>query len=84
LKRNADETALPPDRAASANVVKIIEGQFEIQGQQIEGVEFNSGPAVRDVVDPAGEGPAPGVKEQQRAFLRSSSKSASGHASCCC
>ena len=68
MKRNADETALPPDRAASANVVKIIEGQFEIQGQQIEVVEFNSGPAVRDVVDPAGEDTALSVKEQQCVF----------------
>ncbi|MEH2534096.1 hypothetical protein V1277_006609 [Bradyrhizobium sp. AZCC 1588] len=68
LKRNTDEIALPPDHAAFANVVKIIEGQFEIQGQQVEVVEFNSSPGIRDILNAAGEYTALSVKEQQRAF----------------
>ncbi|WP_141686628.1 hypothetical protein [Bradyrhizobium sp. LMTR 3] len=68
MKRNTDEIALPPDHAAFPNVVKIIEGQFEIQGQQVEVVEFNSSPAIRDILNAAGEDTALGVKEQQRAF----------------
>jgi hypothetical protein len=68
LKRNTDEIALPPDHAALPNVVKIIEAQFEIQGQQVEVVEFNSSPGIRDILNAAGEDTAPSVKEQQRAF----------------
>jgi hypothetical protein len=68
LKRNTDEIALPPDHAAFADVVKVIEGQFEIQGQQVEVVEFNSSPGIRDILNAAGEDTAPSVKEQQRAF----------------
>jgi hypothetical protein len=68
LKRNADEIALPPDHAALANGVKIVEAQFEIQRQHIEVVEFNSGPGVRDVLNAAGEDTALRVKEQQRVF----------------
>ncbi|MCK1637305.1 MULTISPECIES: hypothetical protein [unclassified Bradyrhizobium] len=68
MKRNADEIALPPDHAAFANVVKIIEGQLEIQGQQVEVVELNSGPGIRDILNAAGEDPALRVKEQQRVF----------------
>nr|WP_156795704.1 hypothetical protein [Bradyrhizobium icense] len=68
LKRNADEIALPPDHAAFANVVKIVEGQFEIQGQQIEVVKFNSSPGIRDILNAAGENTALRVKEQQRVF----------------
>ena len=68
LKRNADEIALPPDHAALANGVKLVEAQFEIQRQQIEVVEFNSGAGIRDVLNAAGEDTALRVKEQQRAF----------------
>jgi hypothetical protein len=68
LKRNADEIALPPDHAALANGVKIVEAQFEIQRQQIEGVEFDSGAGIRDVLNAAREDPALLVKEQQRVF----------------
>jgi hypothetical protein len=68
LKRNADEIALPPDHAALANGVKTVEAQFEIQRQQIEGVEFDSGPAIRDVLNAASEDTALRVKEQQRVF----------------
>jgi hypothetical protein len=68
LKRNADEIALPPDHAALANGVKIVEAQFEIQRQQIEGVEFDSGPGIRDVLNAASEDTALRVKEQQRVF----------------
>jgi hypothetical protein len=66
LKRNADEIALAPDHAALANGVKIVETQFEIQRQQIEGVEFYSGPGIRDVLNAAGENTTLRVKEQQR------------------
>jgi hypothetical protein len=48
LKRNADEIALPPDHAALANGVKIVEAQFEIRRQRIEGVKFDSGPGICD------------------------------------
>lgn len=68
LKRNTDEIALPPDHAAFANGVKIVEAQFEIQRRQIEAVEFNSGPGIRDVLNTAGEDAALRVKEQQRVF----------------
>lgn len=68
LKCNADKIALPPDHAAFANVVKIVEGQFEIQGQQVNVVEFNSSPGIRDILNAAGEHTAVSVKEQQRAF----------------
>jgi hypothetical protein len=68
LKRNTDEVALPPDHAALANGVKIVEAQFEIQLWQIEAVEFNSGPGIRDVLNTAGEDAALRVKEQQRVF----------------
>ena len=68
LKRDADEIALPPDHAALANGVKLVKTQFEIQRQQIEGVEFYSGPGIRDVLNAAGEDAALLVKEQQRVF----------------
>nr|WP_190241971.1 hypothetical protein [Bradyrhizobium algeriense] len=68
MKRNADEIALPPDHAAFANGVKIVEAQFEIQRQQIEGVEFDSGPGIRHVLNAASEDTALRIKEQQRVF----------------
>jgi len=68
LKSNADEIALPPNHAAFANGVKIVEGQFEVHRQQVQVVEFNSGAAVGDIVYTAGEDTSLGVKEQQRAF----------------
>jgi hypothetical protein len=68
LKRNADEIALPPDHAALANGVKIVEAQFEIQRQRIEGVKFDSGPGICDVLNAAGEDTALRVKEQPRVF----------------
>jgi hypothetical protein len=68
LKRNADEIALPPDHAALADSVKFVEAQFEIQRQQIEGVEFDSGPGIGDVLNAASEDTALRVKEQQRVF----------------
>ena len=55
MKRNTDEIALPPDHAALANGVKIVKTQFEIQRQQIEAVEFDSGPGIRDVLNAAGQ-----------------------------
>jgi hypothetical protein len=68
LKRNADEIALPPDHAALANGVKIVKTQFEIQRQQIEGVEFDTGTGIGDVLNAASEDTALRVKEQQRVF----------------
>jgi hypothetical protein len=68
LKRNADEIALPPDHAARANGVKIVEAQFEIQRQRIEGIKFDSGPGICDVLNAAGEDTALCVKEQPRVF----------------
>ena len=68
LKRNADEIALPPDHAALANGVKIVEAQFEIQRQRIEGVKFDSGPGICDVLNAAGKDTALRVKEQPRVF----------------
>ena len=68
LKGNADEIALPPDHAALANGVKIVKTQFEIQRQYIEGVEFDSGAGIRDVLNATGEDAALRVKEQQRVF----------------
>ena len=68
MKCNADEIALPPDHAALANGMKFVEAQFEIQRQQIEGVEFDSGPGIGDVLNAAGEDTAPRIKEQQRVF----------------
>jgi hypothetical protein len=66
LKRNADEIALPPDHAAVANGVKFVKTQFEIQRQQIEGMELDSGPGIRDVLNAASKDTALCVKEQQR------------------
>ena len=68
LKRNTDEVALPPDHAALANGVKIVEAQFEIQRQRIEGVKFDSGPGICDVLNAAGEDTALRIEEQQRVF----------------
>ena len=68
LKCNADEIALPPDHAAFANGVELVKAQFEIQWQQIEGVQFNAGAGIRDVLNAAREDPALLVKEQQRVF----------------
>jgi hypothetical protein len=68
LKRNTDEIALSPDHAALANGVKFVEGQFEIQRQQIQALEFDAGPGIRDVLNAAGEDAALSVKEQQRVF----------------
>ena len=68
LKGDADEIALPPDHAALANGVKIVKTQFEIQRQYIEGVEFDSGAGIRDVLNATGEDTALRVKEQQRVF----------------
>jgi hypothetical protein len=68
LKRNADEIALPPDHAALANGVKIVEAQFEIQRQYIEVMKFNSGSGIGDVLNTAGEDTALRIEEQQRVF----------------
>ena len=68
LKRNADEIALPPDHAALANGVKIVEAQFEILRQHIEGVKFDSGPGICDVLNAAREDAALLVKKQPRVF----------------
>ena len=68
LKRNTDEIALPPDHAAFANGVKLVEAQFEIRRQKVEAVELNSGPGIRDVLNAAGEYAALRIKEQQRVF----------------
>jgi len=68
LKRNADEIALPPDHAALANGVKIVEAQFEIPRQRIEGVKFDPGSGICDVLNAAGEDTALRVKEQPRVF----------------
>jgi len=68
LKCNADEIALPPDHAALANGMELVKAQFEIQRQQIEGVQFDAGTGIRDVLNAARENPALLVKEQQRVF----------------
>jgi len=68
LKCNADKIALPPDHAALADGMKLVKAQFEIQRQQIEGVQFNAGAGIRDVLNAAREDPALLVKEQQRVF----------------
>jgi len=44
LKCHADEIALPPDHAACAHGMKFVEGQFEIQRQQVEALELDPGP----------------------------------------
>ena len=48
--------------------MKFVEGQFEIQRQQIEAVELDPGPGIRDVLNAAGEYAALCIKEQQRVF----------------
>ena len=48
--------------------MKFVEAQFEIHRQQIEAVELNSGPGIRDVLNAAGEDAALRIKEQQRVF----------------
>jgi hypothetical protein len=68
LKRNADEITLPPNYAAVTNGVKFVKTQFEIQRQQIEGMELDSGPGICDVLNAASEDTALRVKEQQRVF----------------
>jgi hypothetical protein len=68
LKRHTDEIALTPDHAALANGVKFVEAQFEIRRQQIEAMKLNSGTGIGDVLNPAGEDTALGIKEQQRVF----------------
>ena len=68
MERHADEVALPPDHAALANGMKIVEAQFEIERRQIEAVEFDSSTGIRDVLNAAGEDAALRIKEQQRVF----------------
>jgi hypothetical protein len=68
LKCHADEIALPPDHAALAHGMKFIEGQFEIHRQQVEALELDPGPGIRDVLNAAGEDAALRIKEQQRVF----------------
>jgi hypothetical protein len=63
LKCNADEIALPPDHAALANGVELVKAQFEIQRQQIEGVQFNASAGIGHVLNAAREDPALRVKE---------------------
>jgi hypothetical protein len=66
LKCDADEVALTPDHATFANGVEIVEAQFEIQRQQIEAMELDARPHIRDVLNTAGENAALFVEEQQR------------------
>jgi hypothetical protein len=51
---------------AAANVVKIIEREFKVQGQDIEVVQLNSGAALCNVADMASKHAALLIEEQQR------------------
>jgi hypothetical protein len=51
---------------AAANIVKIIEREFKVQGQEVEILQLNSGAAIRYVADVASKDAAPLVEEQQR------------------
>lgn len=68
LKCHADKIALPPDHAAFANGVEIIECQFEVQGQDVKLLQSNSRATVCYVVDGASEYAALRIKEEQRAL----------------
>src|SRR6266567_4627138 len=66
LKSHAHKITSSPNDLAAANIVKIIECKFKIQGQDIQVAQMNSCAALRYVVDVASEHAALLVKKQQR------------------
>ena len=58
--------ASSPNDLAAANVVKIVEREFKVQGQDIEVVQLNSGAALCNVAYMATKHAALLVEEQQR------------------
>lgn len=64
LERHTYKIATPPDDLAPANIMKIIESQFKVQGQDIEVLQSNSSTAIRYVADMARKYTAPLIKKQ--------------------
>jgi hypothetical protein len=67
-KSDAHEITSSPDDLARTNVVEIIERKFEVQGQDIEVLQFNSRAARCYIADAAGKNATLLVKEQERGF----------------
>jgi hypothetical protein len=66
LKLHAYKITSSPDDLAAANIVKIVECEFKVQGQDIEVLQLNRCAAVRYVAHVTSKDAALLVKEQQR------------------
>ena len=64
LKRHAYKIATLPNDLAPANIMKIIESHFKVQGQNVEFVQFNSRTAIRYIADVAGKYAALFIKKR--------------------
>jgi hypothetical protein len=78
---NAHKITSSPNDLAAANVVKIIECQFEAHGQDIEVLQSNSRAAVRYIADVARKYAVLFIKKQQRTLRnrRSADRSPLNH-----
>jgi hypothetical protein len=68
LKCHADKIALPPDHAAPADGVKIIECQFKARRQDVKVSQLYSRAATGDIPNPASEYAALRIEKYQRAL----------------
>jgi hypothetical protein len=77
----SNKIALPPNHAAFAGRVKIVERQFKVQRQDITVLQPNSCASVRNIVNCASEYAAPRLEVEQRALRdrRSTNKSPFDH-----
>jgi hypothetical protein len=69
LKLHAHNITSSPNDLAAANIVKIIECEFKVQGQDVEVLQLNSCAAARDVADMASKHAALLI-EKQESILR--------------
>src|SRR3984893_5178797 len=68
LKCHADKIGLPPDHAAPADGVKIIECQFKARRQDVKASQLYSRAAIGNVPNPASEYAALRIEKYQRAL----------------
>jgi hypothetical protein len=66
LKCHADKIALPPDHAAPADGVKIIECQFKARRQDVRVSQLDSRAAIGNIPNPASEYAALRIEKYQR------------------
>jgi hypothetical protein len=63
IEGDAQEVALPPDQAASADGAKIVKGQVKVQGQYGQILRAHAGASVCDVYNAARADPCLSTKE---------------------